>query len=85
MAAGDRTVGVVKFYRPEKGWGAISCVELPDGLDAWVHFSVIQQPGYRQLSAGEVVDFEYEAVVQDSFRYRATRVWRREPADPVID
>ena len=67
-------MGTVKFFRPEKGWGAISSDELPDGCDAWVHFSVIVAPGYRVLEEGQWVEFSYEAAKQDSFRYRATEV-----------
>lgn len=66
--------GVVKFYRAEKGWGAISSDELPAGMDAWVHFSAIEGDGYKSLDAGDDVEFEYEAAQQDSFRYRATQV-----------
>jgi CspA family cold shock protein len=66
--------GVVKFFRPEKGWGAIASAELPDGYDAWVHFSVIDAPGYRDLVKGDEVEFEYEPAQQDSFRFVATRV-----------
>jgi CspA family cold shock protein len=69
--------GIVKFYRDEKGWGAISSAALPAGFDAWVHFSVIEEEGYRSLIAGETVDFEFEEAEQDSFRYRATTVRRR--------
>ncbi len=69
-------IGTVKFFRPDKGWGAITCAELPDGLDAWVHFSAIEAEGFRELVEGERVEFEYEAAQQDSFRFRATRVWR---------
>jgi cold shock CspA family protein len=39
--------GTVKFFHPKKAWGAISSPELPDGADAWVHFSVIEMDGYR--------------------------------------
>jgi cold shock protein len=66
--------GTVKFFKPKKGWGAISSPALPDGLDAWVHFSAIEGDGFRALEAGDRVDFEYEAVTQDSFRFRVTRV-----------
>jgi CspA family cold shock protein len=66
--------GVVKFYRDEKGWGAISSPELPDGRDAWVHFSVIDGDGYRSLTEGDAVEFDYEEAMQDSFRFRATHV-----------
>ncbi|HET9655901.1 MAG TPA: cold shock domain-containing protein [Kineosporiaceae bacterium] len=71
--------GIVKFYRPEKAWGAISSPELPPGRDAWVHFSVIEGTGYRELVEGEPVEFDVEAVRQDSFDFRATRVRRLNP------
>jgi cold shock protein len=67
-------IGTVKFYKSEKGWGAISSDELPAGQDAWVHFSVIVGEGYRSLEAGQQVEFSYEAAQQDSFNYRATEV-----------
>lgn len=70
--------GVVKFFKAEKGWGAISCDELPDGQDVWVHFSDIEGTGYRVSEAGDVVDFAYEAARQDSFNFRATRARRLE-------
>ncbi|MCC3311683.1 cold-shock protein [Nocardia africana] len=69
-------IGTVKFFRPEKGWGAIAAAELPDGCDVWVHFSAIEGDGFRALDAGERVEFDYESAQQDSFRYRATRVRR---------
>jgi CspA family cold shock protein len=72
-------VGTVKFYREEKGVGAISSDSLPPGRDAWVHFSMIEGTGYRSLEVGEVVDFEFEQFKQDSFDYRATVVRRRHP------
>lgn len=65
--------GTVKFFNPDKGWGAIASPELPDGFDAWVHFSVIEAEGFRSLEQGDDVEFDYEAARQDSFRYRATR------------
>lgn len=69
--------GVVKFWRPEKGWGAITSSELPSGRDAWVHFSVIAVPPgtYASLTPGQAVEFRYEEVKQDSFDFRAT--WAR--------
>lgn len=66
--------GIVKFYKEEKGWGAISSPELPDGADAWVHFSVIEMEGFRALEPGDRVEFDFEQAQQDSFRFRATRV-----------
>ncbi|WET83242.1 cold shock domain-containing protein [Amycolatopsis sp. QT-25] len=66
--------GTVKFYKLEKGWGAIASPDLPQGFDAWVHFSAIGMDGIRALEAGDQVEFDYEEVQQDSFRFRATRV-----------
>jgi CspA family cold shock protein len=65
--------GAVKFFKPEKGWGAISSPELPAEHDAFVHFSVIEADGFRTLAAGDQVDFDYVPARQDSFRYVATR------------
>jgi cold shock protein len=66
--------GTVKFFKPDKGWGAITSPDLPDGSDAWVHFSAIEMDGYRSLNAGDPVEFDYEPAGQDSFRFVATRV-----------
>jgi CspA family cold shock protein len=66
--------GTVKFFKTEEGWGAISSPELPDGFDAWVHFSGIETDGFRALEAGDQVEFNYEQVRQDGFRFRVTRV-----------
>ncbi len=77
--------GVVKFFKSEKGWGAITCDELPDGQDVWVHFSDIEATGYRSLDAGDIVDVDYERARQDGFNFRATRVRRLAPGPaPVL-
>ncbi|HEY8526597.1 MAG TPA: cold-shock protein [Acidimicrobiales bacterium] len=49
------TVGTVKFFNAEKGYGFIS---REDGDDVFVHFSNIQGTGYRSLEAGQSVEFE---------------------------
>src|SRR2546429_581386 len=69
--------GVVKFWKAEKGWGAISLPALPPGRDAWVSFFHIEAgPNeYRSLSTGQEVEFTFEQVKQDSFDYRA--IWVR--------
>ena len=66
----------MKFWKNDKGWGAIMSDVLPTGSDTWAHFSVIEGDGFRELHAGDVVDFDYETARQDSFNYRATRVVR---------
>jgi CspA family cold shock protein len=70
--------GRVKFFKPDKGWGGIESDDVPG--DVWVHASVIECVGFRELTAGSEVEFRYEEARQDSWRYRAT--WVRElPAD----
>lgn len=64
--------GRVKFFKPDKGWGGIESDEAPG--DVWVHFSVIEMPGLRVLSAGQEVEFRYKQANQDSWNYRATWV-----------
>lgn len=50
----QRMRGTVKWFSAEKGYGFIT----PDnGADVFVHFSAIQDSGYRKLEQGEVVEF----------------------------
>jgi len=50
--------GIVKWFNTDKGYGFIS-QEGED--DVFVHFSVIEGGGYRNLIEGEVVDFEVKS------------------------
>lgn len=72
--------GTVRFFKVDKGWGAISSDDLPTGLDAFVHFSAIQSEGYRSFDAGDEVDFDFEPAIQDSFRFIATRAQKVDPS-----
>ena len=51
-----RTVGTVKWFNDQKGFGFIT----PDGggKDCFVHHSAIQAEGFRTLSEGDRVEFE---------------------------
>jgi len=68
------THGIVKFWKSEKGWGAISSPELPDGCDAFVHFSDIVVSGFREVHPGDKVEFTIVHRVQDSFKFSAAEV-----------
>ncbi|MFV2119811.1 cold shock domain-containing protein [Streptomyces sp. Act-28] len=64
----------VREWREEEGWGVLDCPETPGGCRG--HYSVIETPGFRTLSAGQRVDLEWEApgFRQDGYAYRAVRV-----------
>ncbi|HDR3889061.1 MULTISPECIES: cold shock protein CspC [Bacillus] len=47
--------GRVKWFNAEKGFGFI---EREDGDDVFVHFSAIQQEGYKSLEEGQQVEFD---------------------------
>ena len=44
------TVGTVKWFNAEKGFGFIA---PESGEDVFVHFSAIQSAGYRSLDEGK--------------------------------
>ncbi|MBE2319400.1 cold shock domain-containing protein [Solirubrobacter sp. CPCC 204708] len=67
----------VKSWSDEEGWGVLASPEIEQ--DIWVHFSAIDGPGFRGLTAGEPVTCDVEDLggpVQDGYRFRATRVVR---------
>ena len=66
--------GTVTFFDSEQGWGLIASPALPAGELAWVHFSSLDVPGYRELAIGQQVNFRYEEAEQDGYRFRATYV-----------
>ncbi|MGC1422722.1 MAG: cold-shock protein [Terracidiphilus sp.] len=47
--------GVVKWFNGAKGYGFI---QRSSGEDVFVHFSAIQENGYKTLNEGDPVEFE---------------------------
>ncbi|SEP65783.1 cold-shock protein [Piscibacillus halophilus] len=47
--------GVVKWFNAEKGYGFI---QVEGGDDVFVHYSAIQEEGFKTLDEGQEVNFE---------------------------
>ena len=52
------TIGTVKFFNPDKGFGFIA----PDGGgdDAFVHISAVERAGLRGLNENQKIEFDME-------------------------
>lgn len=66
---------VVRQWSDEEGCGVLDSTETPGGC--WTHFSHVEGDGFRTLSAGQVVDLDWESPGQDGYGFRAVRVVTR--------
>jgi len=73
-------IGTVKWYKDEKGYGAIACVETAP-WDIWFHFCMLERPangtGFRTIEPGTPVEVDFRRADQESFRYVAHAVRRK--------
>jgi CspA family cold shock protein len=69
-----RVTGKVKWFNETKGYGFI---KQDSGRDIFVHYSEIQEDGYKTLAEGETVEFELR---EGSKGLEATNVIRRPEA-----
>ena len=51
----NKEQGTVKWFNSSKGYGFI---KRETGEDVFVHYSAIQESGYRSLEEGSAVEFE---------------------------
>lgn len=63
-------IGKVKWFSAEKGYGFI---ERDGGGDVFVHFSAIQDQGFKSLTEGQQVEFE---IVEGSRGPQAANVYK---------
>jgi CspA family cold shock protein len=81
------SVGSVRVWHREEGWGVIDSPDTPGGC--WAHFShlwhedlpqagagevVSVSGGFRELFVAETVDFQWTTSGQDGYDYRAVTV-----------
>ena len=53
----QRTIGTVKWFNDQKGFGFLA---VEGGKDVFVHHSAIQSQGFRSLTEGDRVEFSIE-------------------------
>lgn len=58
--AGERLTGVVKWFSAIKGYGFIQPDQDGFNKDIFVHFSAIQDEGFKTLDEGQPVEFSIE-------------------------
>lgn len=63
--------GIVKWFNAEKGYGFI---ETEDGNDVFVHYSAIQEEGFKTLEESQEVVFE---IVEGDRGPQATNVEKK--------
>lgn len=66
--------GVVRCWNSEDGWGVIDCEQTPGGC--WAHFSEVEVAGFRKLTSGQQVAFEWQKASGpvEGFAFVAERV-----------
>ncbi len=73
-----RITGTVKWFNNTKGYGFIS---QSAGADVFVHYSAIQEKGYKTLREGEQVEFDVKMGPRGP---QAEQVVRLEPEQQTI-
>jgi CspA family cold shock protein len=67
----ERVTGTVKWFNRAKGYGFIA---REGGEDVFVHYSAIQENGFRNLEEGERVEFDVEMGPKGAHAVRVVKV-----------
>ncbi len=52
----DRSVGTVQWFDDQKGYGFVNHEDVED--DIFVHYTEIEQDGFKKLDEGDRVEFD---------------------------
>lgn len=66
------TIAILSDWHLEEAWGVLQSRETGNGC--WFLFDSLENIGVDDLELGGSYLLEYEAVEQDGYQYRATRV-----------
>lgn len=66
--------GTVKFWKREKGWGAVYVPDFAYEGDVFVYCSALWGAGLRELQQGQEVTISFYRQKQDSFNLVAATV-----------
>ena len=67
------SMGRVRVWHDEDGWGVIDSEVTPGGW--WAHYSSALVAGYKSLRTGQDVTFTFETAEQDGYSFRAVEAW----------
>lgn len=78
MSESEALKGVVKWFNDAKGFGFI---EHANGQDVFVHYSVIEDDGFKTLKDGEEVSYEIQEGPKGLHAVKVCRTTKATEAD----
>lgn len=78
MSTVERTIGTVKWFSDRKGYGFIA---REGDSDVFVHYTAIEDTGYRTLAEGQQVEFTLEEGPRGPAAANVMKLSSPEPAE----